>query len=312
MSIIHHISQGTGLSEAYVFKLIRKAPYSYRTYDIPKKNGGTRRIDHPSSELKVIQSWVLDNILSHLPVHPSVFSYRKLVGISSHAEMHRKSNYLARLDLTNFFPSITSQDVVLMLGRYREKLPQWIAADDFHVISRIVSRFDDRRGRLALTIGAPTSPAISNSILYDLDCEIYARCTEKGVVYTRYADDLYFSTSEPNVLSDLIAFAKGMIERSLTPSISVNNEKTVFTSRKRHMVVTGITITPDRKLSIGRDAKRSVRTRVFLASQDKLAAEELERLRGQLNYYRSVEPSLIESLFRKFGESVVLKIIRGV
>ena len=311
MSIIQRISQDTGMSEAYILKLIRKAPYSYRNYNIPKKNGGVRHISHPSAELKVIQSWVLDNILASFPVHENVYSYKKSIGVASHAECHRKSNYLARLDLQNFFPSITSTDVRVLIARHRDKLPPWITADDFQMICRIVSRHDPDRGRLAITIGAPTSPAISNSILYDLDCLISEHCEDLGVVYTRYADDLYFSTSAPNVLCGVVDFVRRKIADSIFPRISVNEEKTVFTSRKRRMIVTGVTIASDRKLSIGRDAKRSIRTQVFLASQNKLDSEELECLRGKLNYYRSVEPGLIDSLVRKFGESIVLRILRG-
>lgn len=313
MGILNLISSDTGLSVSYLFKIVKKAPHSYRHYTIPKKTGGVRDIYHPTPELKLLQHWVTKNIFGKFPVHDCVYSYRNGINISDHAEKHKRSNYLLRLDIKDFFPSITGLDVSRLLTKNVEEIPFDFDADDAKLILNIVCRKPDQSKRtLRLTIGAPSSPSISNAILFDFDEALHSHCCERNVIYTRYADDLYFSTSSQNILTDVEVFVQNLLKATKSPKLRLNTAKTVFTSRKRRRVVTGITLTSDRKLSIGRDSKRQTRTEVYLFVKNNLPVDKLATLRGRLCYYRSVDPTFIDSLSKKFGENVIYSLMKGL
>jgi RNA-directed DNA polymerase len=313
MAILSLISQATGLSEEYLWRLTKKAPHCYRHYTIPKRNGETRDIYHPTPELKLLQHWLTENIFSALPVHQCVYSYRSGINILRHANQHKKSNYLLRLDVQEFFPSITGIDVEKLLKRRIDTIPVEIEASDIKLIAKIVCRKPNAsKPALRLTIGAPSSPSISNAILFEFDEIMYDHCLECGVIYTRYADDLYFSTSTPGILSNIETFVKKTLKSIKSPKLRLNTTKTVFTSRKRRRVVTGVTLTSDKKLSIGRGAKRQVRTEIYLLLTKKLEPEKVANLRGRLCYYRSVEPTFIDSLSKKFGEDRIFALMKGL
>lgn len=310
MKIINIISKSLNLTSLYLERLVHKAPYSYKKYTIPKRTGGVREIHHPRAELKVIQRWIVENIISTLPVHEAVHSYVVGRNIRGHAAKHVRNNFLMRLDIQDFFPSIKARDVELLLAKNMEKLNFELDADDFKIISRIVCRKMGER-LLVLTIGAPSSPAISNAILYEFDNKIAQYCELNGITYTRYADDLYFSTNKPDILGSTANEVRKLLKRMKSPAFLLNEEKTVFTSKKRKRIVTGVVLTSDQKLSIGRDSKRAIRTEIYLALKNDYPKEKLANLRGRLAYYQSVEPSFIESLRNKFGAECIHQFIHG-
>lgn len=313
MGILTLISRDTGLSIAYLSRLAKKAPHCYRHYTIPKRTGGVRDIYHPTPELKLLQHWLAKRVFGALPVHQCVYSYRNNINIADHAARHKKSNYLLRLDIKDFFPSIKGADVSKLLIDNIGEIPFEIHPEDIKLITKIVCRRPEKSKRaLRLTIGAPSSPVISNAILFGLDELLNNHCFECGVIYTRYADDLYFSTSIPNVLSDIESFVKDALRSIKSPNLELNTAKTVFTSRKRKRVVTGVTLTSDKKLSIGRDTKRQTRTEVYLYLSKNLPPEKVASLRGRLCYYRSVEPQFIDSLSKKFGENEIFSLMKGL
>lgn len=311
MSIFELISHDTGLSLPYITKLARKAPHSYKHYTIPKRTGGTRDIYHPIPELKVIQHWLANHIFQVLPVHACVYSYRRGINVAQHAAAHLRSHFLLRLDIKDFFPSITSKDISNLLKKNLKIIPVDLDPADIKTICRIVCRATNDSAKLRLTIGAPSSPVISNAILYELDEIMFRHCEKNKVTYTRYADDLYFSTCSPNILSGIEGFVRSELKSCKSPKLKINPDKTVFTSKKRKRIVTGITITSSDKISIGRDAKRHIRTEIYLHFSGRLSSEQLSTLRGRLCYYRSVEPEFINALSKKYGEERIFSLIKG-
>ena len=181
----------------------------------------------------------------------------------------------------------------------RQKLPLVTTTQDLKHICWIVCR----NGRL--TIGAPSSPAISNAVLFEVDKYWFENCAERGIVYSRYADDIYLSTSEPNVLATVYKEIRIDLEKREWPKLIINRRKIVFTSRKHNRNVTGLTLTSDRRISIGHDKKRALRTQVFKFSQNKLPEEQVSYLRGYLSYARSVEPSFLTRLRKKYCANVI-------
>lgn len=311
MTFVQQMSKATGLSETYLRKLVRKAPHCYKHYKIPKRGGGVRDIYHPSAELKAVQLWMVEQVFIKLPVHACVYSYKKGVNVAMHAERHRASNFLLRIDLKSFFPSITSADVRRLLSDNQDVFSYRLACEDLDDICRLVCRHQTNLKGLALTIGAPSSPSISNAVLFSFDAATYEFCKAMGVTYTRYADDLYFSTNTPGLLEGVSQFVRTALSELPYPRLEINDHKTVFTSRKRRRVVTGVLLTSDQKLSLGRESKRSLRTQVFLYSSGKLSQEEIGRLRGKLSYSQLVDSGFLDALKAKFGAQVIFKLLHG-
>jgi len=297
--IILRIAGDTGLDSNYVRKVVRTANYRYRTYYIPKRTEGKRKISHPSPELKLLQRWVVENVFTHFPVHDSVYSYRKGRGIVHIANKHKKYRYFLRLDFIDFFHSIRSKDVVTLIQKHLDLLPIKLSSNDLHTISSIVCMNG------CLTIGAPSSPTISNAILYDFDKLWHEKAKMKNAIYTRYADDIYFSTNKSFILKQIYNEFKIDLDKMKSPKLHINEDKTVFTSKKYRRMITGLVITSDKKVSIGRKRKRHIKGMIHRFTQSKLNEKEVSYLNGFLAYINAVEPEFLESLKMKFGQKII-------
>ncbi len=282
--------------------IAQTASYRYKTYHIAKRTGGTREISHPAKELKSLQRWLAGEVFSKLPVHQSVYSYRRGVGIRDHAELHRKQNYLLRIDFQDFFPSITTKDVARLLVENRRRLSPLLSPEDFRNVCRIVCRY----GRL--TIGAPSSPIISNAILYSFDRHWFSVCKKREIVYSRYADDIYFSTDIPNILAATLDQVRDDLRNRKSPRLQINQQKVVFTSRKYNRNVTGLVLTSDKRISIGHQRKRWIRSQVHRFLLGQLSEGEAAYLRGYLSFVRSVEPTFLSALRKKYGADAIRRI----
>jgi len=302
--LAEQIAKETGLSVEYVVGLAKSASYRYKTYFIPKRSGEFRQIDHPARELKLLQRWLLDRVLSSIGIHRAAYAYRRGASIALHAAVHAPNNFLLKVDFRNFFPSIRSDDVESALQRWKHEVKGFRLSDqDIKFIRQVVCR----KGRL--TIGAPTSPAISNIVMRNFDTHWSGLCDQMGIAYSRYADDICFSCNQAGVLQGLLTRLRDELSRAASPRLGLHDEKTVFTSRKRRRIVTGIVLTSDNKLSLGRPTKRRIRSLVHLSIHGELGPDKLAYLRGFLAYARSVEPSFISSLRRKFGDAPLDELI---
>ncbi len=296
MSLAQQIARSLQLPEAYVLRVARSANHRYKQFTIKKADRKSDRlIEQPSRALKVLQRWIVRRVLDQLPTHPSAHAYVEGRSIATNAAVHRGSRYISRLDLENFFPSLTSADIESLLKRNRISVDGSMLSDeDILLVSLLTCRF----GRL--TIGAPSSPTISNKLLYDLDTRLAQIAAEHSVRYTRYADDLYFSSSQSGVLYDMCKNAEKVIAETASPRLVINKRKTYHASRKRRMVVTGLRITPDANVSVGRDLKRKIRVVAHKAYHEKLGPQELAWLRGMLAYVSSIEPDYAERIKSKY------------
>ena len=284
------------LPNSFLDNLARTASFRYKEYTIPKKTGGQRTIYHPARELKLVQKWLLNNFLTKLPVHPAATAYMHSVSIRQNAVRHVANNYLIRIDFKNFFPSLKGTDVDDLLRANRAVLSSGLelTEDDIKFVRRIVCRFG------SLPIGAPTSPHVSNAMMREFD-EFWTQTSKNlQVTYTRYADDLYFSTDRPNVLSDILQDLRKFLRAQRAPILRINEAKTIFSSRKRKRLTAGLVLTSDKKISIGRHKKRILKSLVWKLQQKRLTADETISLRGWVAYLQSVEPAFVGALERKY------------
>jgi retron-type reverse transcriptase len=302
--LIQQIARTTKLDEQELRHLAASANRRYKVYEIPKRNIGMRKIEHPSREIKALQRWIAKVIVGRFPVHHAATAYQKGSGIRENAERHRTSKYTNRYDFANFFPSFKQKSVEQFIQSESEKLGMILAPDDLQFVGNIVCR----NGRL--TIGAPSSPTITNTMMFDFDQSLFGFCHSKGLVYTRYADDLFISSNEPGKLEKLekqILEAKRGIPHL---SLRLNRKKTAYLSKKYGRQITGVNITSDHKLSIGRDRKREIKALVHQWINNKLDVSKVHYMRGLLAFARDIEPEFEANLRLKYGDRPINEILR--
>lgn len=290
------------LSESDVSTLIARAPVAYKSYHIKKKNGGFRKISQPAKETKAIQHWIVDSIFSNFDVHPAATAYEKGSSIKENAARHVSNRYFVKLDFKNFFPSILKKDIEGFLKKSKIKLNEKDVSD----LVRLTCI--KNKEKLCLSVGAPSSPKISNVILYFFDEEISKWCKKNEITYTRYADDLTFSTKEKGwhkLIENKVLETISGIE---SPKLELNNSKSIFLSKKDWVSVTGINLTSDYQLSVGRKRKRAVRSMIFKHKIDGLRSDELEKLNGIISFIEHIEPGFKSKVYKKYGYVKGIKI----
>lgn len=299
--IIKHLSDTLFLAEHDIVRFSLSSPHRYKVYEIPKRNSKkTRTIAHPSKELKFIQRTLVEYLSQILPVHGAAFAYKKGIGIKDNAKQHVKSKYLLKMDFKDFFPSITPKlffDVAKAQGIDFNK-------EDRIILTGLLFWKPKGDGGLVLSVGAPTSPLISNFVMYAFDQKLNDECVNKKVTYTRYADDITFSTRIKNTLFELPTLIASLLEKTVE-GVVINPDKTVFTSRAHNRHVTGVTLTNDGELSIGRDRKRLISSMIHKSKFTKLSCEEASNLLGLLSYATHIEADFIERMTKKYGAEVL-------
>lgn len=304
MSIIDRMLKELPFSADELYDLISTAQYRYKVYRIPKRQPNQfRTIAQPSPEIKLIQRWLISKVFPPLPIHKAATAYREGKSIGDHAALHAKNRFLLKMDFTNFFPSISVLDV----RRYLIEIGK-MSVEDARIISLLVCWRDKAKGKLCLSIGAPSSPHLSNIMLYTFDKKIVQLCRTHRVSYSRYADDLAFSTNKKEVLSEIARQVLVICGQLEYPKLEVNHQKTVSTSRAFRRVLVGLVLTPEGGISLGREKKRRLRSELYRFSQGLLDAADIPRLRGELAFAWSVEEQFIYSLLRQLGAEVFRKL----
>ncbi|MBM2291435.1 retron St85 family RNA-directed DNA polymerase [Sulfitobacter pseudonitzschiae] len=302
--LIDQIARSSQLEVDELVRLAQNASQHYKLYNIPKRNGEPRRIAHPSRELKAIQRWIVKVIIQRFPIHDAATAYRTGGGIRENAERHRISLYTNRYDFANFFPSFKREQVQSFIQSESEKVGLLLSDDDADFVGKIVCRYD------RLTIGAPSSPSITNAMMFPFDQILFDYCVKRDLIYTRYADDIFISANKSDQLNNLevrIADAKRKIPHL---SIRLNRQKTAYLSKKYHRSITGVVITPDHKLSVGRSRKREIRALVHRWINGKLDPIEVSYMRGLIAFARDIEPKFEVALRAKYGPQRIEEILR--
>ncbi len=219
----------------------------YNSVEIQKKNGGIRKLDIPDVSLMKSQRAIVKNILSKMPVSSFATAYVRHARIENNARPHIGKRYLLKLDITDFFGSIGFEQIYGRVFNSRNFPPH---------IGIILTKLCCYKG--ALPQGAPTSPMLSNLVMYRFDENLGAWCKARRITYTRYCDDMTFSSDKP--LYPVYQKVKNML---MSSGFELNEKKTLFVTNSGRQSVTGITV--NEKLSVSKDYKRKLRQEVFYA-----------------------------------------------
>ncbi len=243
----------------------------YKRFYIPKKTGGRRLISAPMPRLKNAQSFILQNILSKIPLYPCVHGFVQGKSIVSNAEPHLGRDMVINLDLKDFFPTVTYARVKGLfrsLG-YSEAIATVLGlicteADTDEVILDGIS-YHVAASRRHLPQGSPASPAISNLVCRKMDRRLRGAADALGFTYTRYADDLSFSASSGD--TDKIKKLLWQVRQIVSDEgFALHQQKQRIMRKGNRQEVTGIVV--NEKPGINRKSMRSFRALLFQMEKD--------------------------------------------
>lgn len=236
---------------------------TYKTFEISKKSGGKRIIHQPLDNTLRIQNELLSIFQNYYtkikPNHVHGFvSYSKKDGkksnILENAKPHVGKKHLLNIDLKNFFPSITAKKVKQLFESDFFKFNTNIATS-----LALLTTFEGK-----LTIGSPTSPVISNFICYPMDIILAEFCKKNNLTFTRYADDLSFSSYD-YIKNDTLLDIINIITEN---GFDVNYKKLRFANSNAKQTVTGITV--NQKPNVDRTFLKKIRAILYDINQNGL------------------------------------------
>lgn len=165
----------------------------YRRVALRKKSGGTRWLEEPLPRLKEVQRSLNSKLLSRIPVHEAAHAFRRARSRVTCASVHSGQRVVLKMDLENFFGSISLRRVTALLRTmgYAQGIALRLA--QLCVVPGEVANESVELRTSRLPQGAPTSPALANAVLFQLDRRLAGLARQATANYTRYADDLIFS-----------------------------------------------------------------------------------------------------------------------
>ncbi|MBP5078732.1 hypothetical protein HUS84_33400, partial [Pseudomonas chlororaphis] len=126
-------------------------------------------------------------------------------------------------------------------------------------------------------------------------------CGKLGITYTRYADDITLTTNVKGLLLSMPSYVRSLCKEIDYPTLKVNEQKTVFSSKKSNRHVTGLVINNENQVSLGRERKRYIRSLIHKSSLGEMTNEEMHNLKGLLAFAKYVEPAFYKSALDKYG-----------
>ncbi len=278
------LEQDLGISAKVLYAVSNNLNKHYRKTKIPKKNGGFRNLSVPDEVLKTIQKRIAEVLLIHMPVSRYAKAYCFGSSTLRNAKHHVGKQVVLKLDILHFFDSIryaTVKDIAF---------PEEIYAEPLRILLTMLCYHKN-----ALPQGAPSSPAITNIILYEFDEYIGQWCRERSISYTRYCDDMTFSGNFDPV--EVIRFVRLELKKM---GFLLNEQKTRIQRPSQQQTVTGIVV--NKKLSIPADYRHKLRQELYYCRKfgiqehlQKLGLDITEdtyrmQLLGKVNYVLQVRP----------------------
>ncbi|OMQ13678.1 reverse transcriptase domain-containing protein [[Flexibacter] sp. ATCC 35103] len=225
----------------------------YKSFIVKKKSGADRTINSPSKGLKAIQKCLNLIFQTIYDVHPSVYGFVKSKSIVNNANIHSGNHYIYNIDLKDFFSSIDQARIwgrlqypPFNLNKERDLLEVANMISSLCCFKIDVERLDENNewqivNRNVLPQGAPTSPTITNIICQQLDFYLTAVAKRFGLRYSRYADDITFSSMH-NVYNENSDFIKELNRVISSQNFHIKQSKTRLQKKGYRQEVTGLIV----------------------------------------------------------------------
>lgn len=234
----------------------------YSKFEIPKKNGKARVIYAPNKKLKYIQRGIAYNLCLYMRNSGNIskdnisHGFNKGLSFITNADVHKNRKYILNYDLRDFFDQFNYGRVLGFFEKNRDfQYPRELAV--------LMSQLVCYKGKLPQ--GAPTSPVISNLIFNIVDLRILKLARKYKLNYTRYADDLTFSTNDKKIVDRYDKFTIELTNLITKSGFFINDKKTSFYYYSSNQEVTGLTV--NKKVRVNRTYY--VKTRAMANNQYK-------------------------------------------
>lgn len=275
----------------------------YRSFSIPKKSGGERVISAPCRGLMSILTYLNVMFEAMYEPAPCVCGFAIGKSVVDNAKCHIGKNYVFNLDMKDFFPSIQQARVWARL----QAAPYNIKKDVANVIAGLCC-MKTSDGRYVLPQGAPTSPILTNMICERLDRRLTGLARRFGLIYSRYADDITFSSMH-YVYSADGEFMKELHRIISDEHFSLNNKKTRLQKNNERQEVTGITV--NEKTNVTRKYVREIRQLLYMwktYGYNDAYSKFYPKYKAEKGYVKKGEPVLENVLS---GKLLYLKMVKG-
>lgn len=236
-----------GSSFKDLFKVLKNTDQYYRKIRVKQKNGKKRTVYEVKWPLNQYQHFITRYILSSYDISKYATAYFKGASIKKNAEIHCSKKYLLKMDLADFFGHITL-DMVKTNVFNKNHFPPFIC----YALTKICTY------KGSIVQGAMTSPAISNIVMKHFDDVMGSWCEENSISFSRYSDDITFSSDKP--LYPAYCKAKSLLEKM---GFEINEAKTKFVTNANRQLVNGVVVNEVPRVT--REYRRKLRQEVHYA-----------------------------------------------
>lgn len=290
----------------------------YRTFHIPKKSGGLRKIDAPEPELMDALrrlKTIFEEDFKAL-YHTSAFAYVKHRSTVDAVKRHQanESKWFGKYDLSNFFGSTTIDFAIKMLGMV------------FPFSEVIKSTVGERELRKAIELafldgglpqGTPISPLITNIMMIPVDYKLangFRDFNHQRFVYTRYADDFLVSSKYTFSFREVEKFIVDTL-KSFGAPFTIKSEKTRYGSSAGSNWNLGVMLNKDNEITVGHKKKRQFQAMLASYIMDKKNGKDWDKsdvqtMEGYRNYYRMIEGDTIDKMVAHIGEKFGVDVVQ--
>lgn len=296
----------------------------YRYRWVAKRSGGARLIEEPKPLLMHIHRVLLREILNAIPAHPAAHGFRRGRSTLTYAADHSGRRVVVHLDLEDFFGSILAGRIYgiyrrcgypepvahLLTGLVTNSVPRPVWASAPLPASTAMNGAHRRLGRhLAhphLPQGAPTSPALANLAAFGLDRRLAALAEASGLCYSRYADDLAFSSARHRRDHELARLIELVTAIATDEGFTINPRKTSIRRASQRQRLAGVVVNDhpnvDRREYEQLKAIIHNAARSGPASQNRAShARFHDHLLGRIGWVNQLSPARGERLLASFG-----------
>lgn len=298
---LNHLAQASGVAHKFLLDVASRSEDSYRDFIVrkrvePMEAASTRRyrtICIPSPELMKVQRWIQKNILAVPKPHGASSAYSDGDTVFRAAMRHRAARWLIKIDIQSFFESIKEPYVYGVF----EKLgyPDLLSFE----LARICTRLPTISSRRAvferhkaipdgvlknrwmgfLPQGAPTSPQLANLVMRKFDRKVTKAATNAGLRYSRYSDDLIFSTTGAYTRTLAEQFVHSMYDHLGAHGFEANRTKTSIAGPGARKIVLGLLVDRD-KPRLTRDFRARLETHIHYIERKDVGPVLHARFRG--------------------------------
>jgi retron-type reverse transcriptase len=286
--------------------------HRYRQFKVKKKSGGFRLITTPRNRSFMMMLSAVNELLKSIYT-PSDYAMGFTEGRSvvSNASIHKGQNYVFNIDLKDFFPSIEQPRVWKRLQLAPFNFPEKIASLIAGICSMKEMRTHDNELQetfYVLPQGAPTSPIITNMICDTLDRRLAGLAKRFGLHYSRYADDITFSSMHHVYQKD--GEFRNELKRIITDQrFTINEDKTRLQKKGARQEVTGIIVSD--KLNVTQKYVRDIRNILYIWDRygyPSAMAKFLPKYKLEKGHVKKGNPNLVNVID---GKLMYLKMVKG-